>query len=184
MTSFLQLDKFGVSNPLTALVPDLRGIDPDDAFSSVPYEKGFALLYYLQHLAGGSGMCFSFHCLCLGYTYFFLSFILMVGLKCIEFLFWSFCMYLYWISFELSDIFDGFLKSYIDHFKYQTITTKDFQDYLFSYFESKVQYFYYFAKYQFLSFWILSIVFYYKQQFMLSSGSNRGKFMKLQLFDS
>lgn len=38
---------------LTKLVKDLRGKDPDDAFSSVPYEKGFALLYYLQKLLGG-----------------------------------------------------------------------------------------------------------------------------------
>lgn len=28
------------------------GIDPDDAFSSVPYEKGFYLLYYLQTVVG------------------------------------------------------------------------------------------------------------------------------------
>ena len=27
--------------------------DPDDAFSSVPYEKGFALLFYLEQLVGG-----------------------------------------------------------------------------------------------------------------------------------
>ena len=33
----------------TRLVPDLAGgVDPDDAFSKIPYEKGFALLYYLQ----------------------------------------------------------------------------------------------------------------------------------------
>ncbi|RYY30891.1 hypothetical protein EON62_06640, partial [archaeon] len=25
----------------TKLVPDLTGIDPDDSFSSVPYEKGY-----------------------------------------------------------------------------------------------------------------------------------------------
>ena len=55
--SFPQIDKFGATNPLTALVPDLKGTDPDDAFSSVPYEKGFALLYYLQKLAGGPGLC-------------------------------------------------------------------------------------------------------------------------------
>jgi hypothetical protein len=30
-------------------VPDLSGgTDPDDAFSSIPYEKGFYFLYYLQ----------------------------------------------------------------------------------------------------------------------------------------
>ena len=28
----------------TKLVPDLPGIDPDDSFSSVPYEKGFYLV--------------------------------------------------------------------------------------------------------------------------------------------
>jgi hypothetical protein len=37
---------------LTALCPPLEGIDPDDAFSAVPYEKGFALLYELQTRAG------------------------------------------------------------------------------------------------------------------------------------
>jgi hypothetical protein len=36
----------------TKLVPDLTGVDPDDAFSSVPYEKGFYLLYHLRSLVG------------------------------------------------------------------------------------------------------------------------------------
>lgn len=36
----------------TKLIPSLDGIDPDDAFSSVPYEKGHYLLYYLQALVG------------------------------------------------------------------------------------------------------------------------------------
>lgn len=44
---------FGPTNPLTSLIPELRNIDPDDAFSSVPYEKGFALLYHLEELLGG-----------------------------------------------------------------------------------------------------------------------------------
>eukprot|EP00795_Rhopilema_esculentum_P002319 gene2319-17951_t len=83
------IDKFGANNPLTALVPDLEGIDPDEAFSSVPYEKGFAFLYYLEHLSGGP------------------------------------------------DVFNEFLRSYIDHFKYQSITTDEFQSYLFSFFKSK-----------------------------------------------
>ena len=50
------MDVFGSDNPLTALVPDLKGIDPDDSFSHVPYEKGFALLYYLESLVGGPGV--------------------------------------------------------------------------------------------------------------------------------
>ncbi|KAL0481959.1 leukotriene-A4 hydrolase [Acrasis kona] len=38
---------------LTKLAPDMRGIDPDDAFSRIPYEKGCLLLLYLEHLVGG-----------------------------------------------------------------------------------------------------------------------------------
>ena len=39
--------------PYTKLVPDLKGVDPDDAFSTVPYEKGFTLLFHLETLLGG-----------------------------------------------------------------------------------------------------------------------------------
>jgi leukotriene-A4 hydrolase len=46
------INEFGKENPLTALVPKLEGIDPDDAFSSVPYEKGFCFLFYLENLVG------------------------------------------------------------------------------------------------------------------------------------
>ena len=34
------VDRFGPDHPHTCLCPRLKGIDPDDAFSSVPYEKG------------------------------------------------------------------------------------------------------------------------------------------------
>lgn len=50
-----QVNIFGANNPLTNLVPSLQDVDPDDAFSSVPYEKGFALLYHLEELMGGPG---------------------------------------------------------------------------------------------------------------------------------
>jgi leukotriene-A4 hydrolase len=46
------IEHFGATNPLTALRPNLEGVDPDDAFSSVPYEKGFNLLCYLQSIVG------------------------------------------------------------------------------------------------------------------------------------
>lgn len=36
----------------TKLVPDLSGVDPDDSFSSIPYEKGFCLLQYIQTIVG------------------------------------------------------------------------------------------------------------------------------------
>lgn len=47
------IDRIGVDNPLTKLVVDLRGVHPDDAFSSVPYEKGQTFLRYLESVVGG-----------------------------------------------------------------------------------------------------------------------------------
>lgn len=44
-------------DPLSRLVLDLKGIDPDDAFSIVPYEKGNAFLMYLEQKLGGPGNC-------------------------------------------------------------------------------------------------------------------------------
>jgi leukotriene-A4 hydrolase len=37
----------------SCLCPKLQGIDPDDVFSSVPYEKGFNFLVYLERALGG-----------------------------------------------------------------------------------------------------------------------------------
>ncbi|KAJ0057050.1 hypothetical protein NL108_000897, partial [Boleophthalmus pectinirostris] len=47
------VNTFGANSPLTNLVPSLQDVDPDDAFSLIPYEKGFALLYHLEELMGG-----------------------------------------------------------------------------------------------------------------------------------
>ncbi|KAK3835486.1 MAG: peptidase family M1-domain-containing protein [Linnemannia gamsii] len=47
------VDHYGQDHPFTALRPCLRGEDPDDSFSRVPYEKGFNLLYYLEKHLGG-----------------------------------------------------------------------------------------------------------------------------------
>jgi len=47
------IEVFGEDNPLTALNVNLDGVDPDDAFSSVPYEKGSTFLFYLETLVGG-----------------------------------------------------------------------------------------------------------------------------------
>jgi leukotriene-A4 hydrolase len=38
----------------TTLVKDLQGIDPEDVFNKVPYEKGHTLLFYLETLLGGA----------------------------------------------------------------------------------------------------------------------------------
>ncbi|CAC5402108.1 unnamed protein product [Mytilus coruscus] len=78
------------NGPYTKLIPDLRGVDPDDAFSIVPYEKGFTLLYYLETLLGGP------------------------------------------------DEFEPFLKAYIEKFKYKSIDSNQWKDFLFSFFQSKV----------------------------------------------
>lgn len=43
---------YGEDHEFTKLVPNLQGKDPDDAFSSIPYEKGFALLYQLEKSIG------------------------------------------------------------------------------------------------------------------------------------
>ncbi|KAK1070613.1 Leucyl aminopeptidase yscIV [Friedmanniomyces endolithicus] len=44
--------QFGEDHNFTKLIPNLNGKDPDDAFSSVPYEKGFVFLYHFEKLLG------------------------------------------------------------------------------------------------------------------------------------
>eukprot|EP01060_Flectonema_neradi_P040141 TRINITY_DN904_c0_g3_i2.p1 TRINITY_DN904_c0_g3~~TRINITY_DN904_c0_g3_i2.p1 ORF type:complete len:609 (+),score=114.88 TRINITY_DN904_c0_g3_i2:78-1904(+) len=46
------VDLFGPEHPYTCLRPNLNNVDPDDAFSSVPYEKGFNLVCHLQNVVG------------------------------------------------------------------------------------------------------------------------------------
>lgn len=41
-------DTFGEVHNYTRLIPDLTGVDPDDAFSTIPYEKGSAFLLYIE----------------------------------------------------------------------------------------------------------------------------------------
>ena len=45
--------EFGHESPYTHLVIKYHSdIDPDDTFSSIPYEKGFSLLWYLETIFG------------------------------------------------------------------------------------------------------------------------------------
>jgi aminopeptidase N len=46
------LRRFGRESPLTRLRTELRGTDPDDAFSSIPYEKGARFVALLEREAG------------------------------------------------------------------------------------------------------------------------------------
>jgi aminopeptidase N len=45
-------ERFGVDSPLTKLRTELAGVDPDDAFSSIPYEKGARFFALLEQTAG------------------------------------------------------------------------------------------------------------------------------------
>ncbi|DBB10759.1 hypothetical protein WJX82_009512 [Trebouxia sp. C0006] len=82
------IHQIGDTHNFTALVPDLSGgVDPDDSFSKVPYEKGFYFLYYLQGVVGGS------------------------------------------------QPFEAFLKTYLQHFKFKTLTTTDFKNFFCDYFK-------------------------------------------------
>ena len=47
------------NDPLTALVVNLTGVDPDDAFSRVPYEKGSTFLWYLEDTGKIQSLCSS-----------------------------------------------------------------------------------------------------------------------------
>ena len=66
--------ELGETHNFTALVPDLSGgVDPDDSFSKIPYEKGFYFLYYLQvllcHLVAKQGFLHAFTNICLQGSY-------------------------------------------------------------------------------------------------------------------
>lgn len=43
---------YGVHHEFTKLIVDLKGKDPDDAFSSIPYEKGYTFLSFLEKQVG------------------------------------------------------------------------------------------------------------------------------------
>ena len=46
------IEKIGEESTLTSLEPDLFNINPNDYFTSIPSEKGFEFLYYLESLVG------------------------------------------------------------------------------------------------------------------------------------
>src|SRR6267142_819333 len=75
------LERFAAHPELTCLRTDLRGIDPDEAYSSVPYEKGSLLLRKLEETAGRPA-------------------------------------------------WDAFLRAYLGAFRFQSITTQEFLDFL------------------------------------------------------
>jgi leukotriene-A4 hydrolase len=73
--------RFGIDSPLTRLRTQLRGIDPDDAFSTIPYEKGARFVVVLERAVG-------------------------------------------------RERFEQFLRDYMHHFRFQSITTEEFLQFL------------------------------------------------------
>jgi leukotriene-A4 hydrolase len=76
-----EVARFGVESPYTRLETDLWGVDPDEVYSLVPYEKGFLLVTLFERHLG-------------------------------------------------REAFDLFVKRYIEHFGFQSITTADFLGFL------------------------------------------------------
>ena len=50
------IEVMGENGPFTSLVTNLTGINPDEAYSSVPYAKGSMFLWYLEEIVGGPGV--------------------------------------------------------------------------------------------------------------------------------
>ena len=46
------INMYGEDSNFTCLSPDFSGIDPDDGFSTIPYEKGYQFLVYLEEKVG------------------------------------------------------------------------------------------------------------------------------------
>jgi len=51
-TMYFQMLDFGMDHSYTSLHPILDGAQPDDSLSTIPYEKGFQFLTYLESLVG------------------------------------------------------------------------------------------------------------------------------------
>lgn len=52
------MERFKDNMEFTKLKPKMAGIDPDDVYSEVPYEKGFQFLWRIERQVGGStGHC-------------------------------------------------------------------------------------------------------------------------------
>jgi leukotriene A-4 hydrolase/aminopeptidase len=73
--------RFGLDSPLTRLRTQLHGIDPDDAFSTIPYEKGARFVVALERAVG-------------------------------------------------RERFEQFLRDYMHRFRFQSITTEEFLQFL------------------------------------------------------
>jgi leukotriene A-4 hydrolase/aminopeptidase len=76
-----EMKRFGDDSPFTRLRTELEGVDPDEVFSLVPYEKGFLLVRLIHETVG-------------------------------------------------QQRFDAFLKAYIERFRFGSITTEQWEEYV------------------------------------------------------
>lgn len=49
---YTDMNNYGLDSTYSSIHPVLEGDNPDNAFSTIPYEKGFQLLSYLESLVG------------------------------------------------------------------------------------------------------------------------------------
>jgi leukotriene-A4 hydrolase len=52
ISAYSAMEAYGLNNTYSSLYPVIEGGSPDEAFSTVPYEKGFQFLHYLESLIG------------------------------------------------------------------------------------------------------------------------------------
>ena len=46
------MKRYGFNDSCSSLFPDLSIKTPDESFSTVPYEKGYQFVYFLESLVG------------------------------------------------------------------------------------------------------------------------------------
>jgi len=51
-SAYESMEDFGYWNSYSSLHPNVRSDSPDNAFSEIPYQKGYQFVYYLQSLLG------------------------------------------------------------------------------------------------------------------------------------
>jgi len=56
MYQSMEDQELGLKDTFSSLHPVLKGRNPDSSFSTVPYEKGFQMLYFLEQLIGDAQM--------------------------------------------------------------------------------------------------------------------------------
>ena len=56
ISAYQDMVGYGMDNSYSSLYPVIKEDAPDDSFSTIPYEKGFQLLYYIETLIGETHM--------------------------------------------------------------------------------------------------------------------------------